>query len=67
MDVQLSNWIHECVGWTEMAGVVNFDFIEREVGEKLEQYNIDDETIVRVIEEVKNILLKEGVILFRDY
>lgn len=50
-----------------MAGGVDPNLIEREVGEKLEQYNIDDETIARVIEKVKNVLLREGVMFFRDY
>ncbi|MCK4278999.1 MAG: hypothetical protein KAW94_00335 [Candidatus Thorarchaeota archaeon] len=67
VSIQVTQWIHTYQGWTEMAGGVDPDLIEQEVGEKLEQYNIDDETIVRVIEEVKNVLLKKGVIFFRDH
>ncbi|MHA1480880.1 MAG: hypothetical protein ACTSQZ_05615, partial [Candidatus Thorarchaeota archaeon] len=67
LKVVVTQRIEQYQSWTEMQGGISPELIENEVSEKLSQYDIDEDTIEEVIEDVKNFLRgKKDVRLFEE-
>jgi hypothetical protein len=63
VSIQVTQWIHTYLSWTEMAGGVSVEDIERDVEIALEGRDIDKDSFDMIKEEVKRLLKERGVVI----
>ena len=61
MDVKVTGWIHHYLDWTKLSGGIEPTIIEEEVYSNLSQYDIDEDVIEEITDEVKVQLEERGV------
>jgi hypothetical protein len=66
MDVKVTGWIHRYLDWTKLSGGIESTKIEEEVHCKLSLYDIDEDVIQEITDEVKVQLEERGVRFYEE-
>ncbi len=61
MDVKVTGWIHHYLDWTKLSGGIEPTIIEEEVHSMLTQYDIDEDVIEEITDDIKVQLEERGV------